>query len=84
MANGQDADAEAQPMESLKLAEEARAQIGDAQGRGSFCQPAGRLSRDGQLSFLNKSDPAAAFKYAEIAKGRDLLDALTGATGDRE
>ena len=79
MANGQDTDAEAQLNESVKLAEEARAQIGDAQGRGSFlASQQGVYRAMVGFQFLNKSDPAAAFKYAEIAKGRDLLDALTG------
>jgi len=80
MANGQDAEAEAQLMESLRLAEEARGQITDAQGRGSFLASQQGLYRAMvSFQFLNKSDPAAAFKYAEIAKGRDLLDALSGA-----
>ena len=79
MANGQDADAEAQLKESVRLAEEARAQIGDAQGRGSFlASQQGVYRAMVGFQFLNKSDPAEAFKYAEIAKGRDLLDALTG------
>ncbi len=30
------------------------------------------------FQFLNKKDQARAFNYAEIAKGRDLLDALSG------
>jgi CHAT domain-containing protein len=80
MANGQDAEAEAQLKESIKLAEEARAQIGDAQGRGSFlASQQGVYRAMVSFQFLNKSDPAAAFNYAEIAKGRDLLDALAGA-----
>src|SRR5262245_7504858 len=80
MANGQDAEAEAQLKESVRLAEEARAQIGDAQGRGSFlASQQGVYRAMVSFQFLNKSDPAAAFNYAEIAKGRDLLDALVGA-----
>jgi len=80
LANGQDADAEAQLMESIRLAEEARGQISDAQSRGSFlASQQGVYRAMVSFQFLNKSDPAAAFKYAEIAKGRDLLDALTGA-----
>jgi CHAT domain-containing protein len=80
MANGQDAEAEAQLKESIRLAEEARGQISDAQGRGSFlASQQGVYRAMVSFQFLNKSDPAAAFNYAEIAKGRDLLDALAGA-----
>ncbi|HEY7183244.1 MAG TPA: CHAT domain-containing protein [Blastocatellia bacterium] len=80
MANGQDAEAEAQLKESIRLAEEARGQIGDAQSRGYFLASHQGLYRAMvSFQFLNKSDPAKAFNYAEIAKGRDLLDALTGA-----
>jgi CHAT domain-containing protein len=77
MANGQDAEAEAQLKESLRLAEEARGQISDAQSRGSFlASQQGVYRAMVSFQFLNRSDPAAAFNYAEIAKGRDLLDAL--------
>lgn len=78
MANGQDADAEEQLKESLRLAEEARAQIKDAQNRRSFLASQQSLYRAMvSFQFLNKNDPAQAFNYAEIAKGRDLLDELT-------
>ena len=80
MAKGQDAEAEAQLKESIGLAEEARGQISDAQGRGSFLASQQGVYRAMiSFQFLNKSDTAAAFNYAEIAKGRDLLDALSGA-----
>jgi CHAT domain-containing protein len=80
MANGQDVEAEAQLKESIRLAEDARGQISDAQGRGSFlASQQGVYRAMVSFQFINKSDPAAAFKYAEIAKGRDLLDALAGA-----
>jgi CHAT domain-containing protein len=80
MANGQDAEAEAQLNESVRLAEEARGQISDAQSRSSFlASQQGVYRAMVSFQFLNKSDPAQAFNYAEIAKGRDLLDALTGA-----
>jgi CHAT domain-containing protein len=80
LANGQDAEAEAQLNESVRLAEDARGQISDAQSRGSFLASQQGVYRAMiGFQFLNKSDPAQAFKYAEIAKGRDLLDALTGA-----
>ncbi|MGH9753357.1 MAG: CHAT domain-containing protein [Blastocatellia bacterium] len=80
MANGQDVEAEAQLKESIRLAEEAREQISDAQSRGSFLASQQSVYRAMiGFQFLNKNDPAQAFNYAEIAKGRDLLDALTGA-----
>ena len=80
MANGQDVEAEAQLKESIELAENARGQISDAQSRGSFlASQQGVYRAMVSFQFLNKSDPAQAFKYAEIAKGRDLLDALAGA-----
>ncbi|HEY8459683.1 MAG TPA: CHAT domain-containing protein, partial [Blastocatellia bacterium] len=80
VANGQDAEAEAQLKESIKLAEETRAQISDAESRRSFLASQQSVYRAMvSFQFLNKSDPAQAFNYAEIAKGRDLLDALTGA-----
>jgi CHAT domain-containing protein len=80
MANGQDAEAEAQLKESIRLAEEARGQISDAQSRGSFlASQQGVYRAMVSFQFINRSDPAAAFNYAEIAKGRDLLDALAGA-----
>jgi CHAT domain-containing protein len=80
VANGQDAEAEAQLKESVRLAEETRAQISDAQNRSSFLASQQSIYRAMvSFQFLNKNDPAQAFKYAEIAKGRDLLDALTGA-----
>jgi CHAT domain-containing protein len=79
VANGQDAEAEAQLKESIRLAEETRAQISDAKNR-SFFQDSQQSVYRAMISFqfLNKNDPAQAFNYAEIAKGRDLLDALTG------
>ncbi len=80
VANGQDAEAEAELKESIRLAEEAREQISDAQSRGSFlASQQGVYRAMVNFQFLSKSDPAQAFNYAEIAKGRDLLDALTGA-----
>jgi len=80
VANGQDTEAEAQLKESIRLAEETRAQISDAQSRKSFLASQQSVYRAMiSFQFLNKNDPAKAFNYAEIAKGRDLLDALTGA-----
>jgi CHAT domain-containing protein len=79
VANGRDAEAESQLKESIKLAEETRAQISDAQNRRTFLASQQGVYRAMiSFQFLNKNDPAQAFNYAEIAKGRDLLDALTG------
>ncbi len=79
MASGQDADAEDQLKETIRLAEEARAQISDAQARSTFLASQERVYRAMVgFQFVNKGDPAAAFRYAEIAKGRELLDALAG------
>lgn len=80
VANGQDAEAEEQLKESIRLAEETRAQISDAQSRCSFLASHQKVYRAMvRFQFLNKNDSAQAYNYAEIAKGRDLLDALTGA-----
>jgi len=80
VANGQDIEAEEQLKDSVRLAEETRTQISDAQNRRSFLASQQSVYRAMvSFQFLNKNDPARAFDYAEIAKGRDLLDALTGA-----
>jgi CHAT domain-containing protein len=77
MANGQDAEAEAELKESIRLTEEARDQISDVSNRSTFL-----ASRQGVyramvgFQFFNKHDQEQAFNYAEIAKGRELLDAL--------
>jgi CHAT domain-containing protein len=79
MANGRDGDAESELKESIRLTEEAREQISDVSNRGAFL-----ASRQGvyrtmvSFQFFNKNDQAQAFNYAEIAKARDLLDALAG------
>ena len=79
MAQGKDVEAEAELKESIKLAEEAREQISDAKSRGSFLASQYSVYRTMvSFQFLNKNDTAQAFNYAEIAKGRDLLDALAG------
>src|SRR5262249_61964828 len=60
-------------------AEEGTDQIRDAQSRGAFLASQQSVYRAMvSFQFLNKHDPAQAFNYAEIAKGRDLLDALSG------
>src|SRR5262249_14269046 len=56
---------------------QAREQIADAHGRSTFLASQQSVYRAMvNFQFFNKNDPAQAFKYAEIAKGRDLLDAL--------
>jgi CHAT domain-containing protein/Flp pilus assembly protein TadD len=81
LANGQDAEAEVALKESIRLAEEAREQISDASSRSAFL-----ASRQGVyrtmvgFQFFNKNNQEQAFNYAEIAKGRELLDALAGST----
>jgi len=79
LANGQDAEAEAALKESIRLAEEAREQISDAGSRNTFLASQQSVYRAMvSFQFSNKNDPAQAFNYAEIANGRDLLDALAG------
>ena len=79
IAQGKDAEAEAQLKESISLAEEAREQINDAQNRGAFLASQQSVYRAMvSFQFLNKNDHVQAFNYAEIAKGRALLDALAG------
>jgi CHAT domain-containing protein len=79
LANGQEMEAEAALKESIRLAEEAREKISDASNRSAFLasnQGVYRAMIDFQ--FFNRHDQVQAFNYAEIAKGRELLDALAG------
>ncbi len=79
MANGQDAEAEAELKEAIRLTEEAREQISDARSRGAFLAGQQNVYRAMvSFQFSNKNDQAQSFNYAEIAKGRELLDALSG------
>jgi len=79
LAQGRNAEAEKELAESIKLSEEAREQIGDAGSRSTFLTSQQSVYRAMvNFQFSNKNDPALAFNYAEIAKGRDLLDALAG------
>jgi CHAT domain-containing protein len=81
LANGQEAEAEKELKASIRLAEEAREQISDAQSRGAFLASHQNIYRAMvSFQFFNKHDQAQAFNYAEIAKGRELLDALAGST----
>jgi CHAT domain-containing protein len=79
LANGQEAEAEAELEKSIRLAEEAREQISDARSRSAFLASRQSIYRAMvNFQFFNKKDPVRAFNYAEIAKARDLLDALAG------
>jgi CHAT domain-containing protein len=77
LANGQEAEAEKELKAGIRLAEEAREQISDAQSRSAFLASQQNIYRAMvSFQFFNKHDQAQAFNYAEIAKARDLLDAL--------
>lgn len=79
LAHGRESEAEAELKESIRLTEEAREQINDAASRSAFLASRQSVYRAMvSFQFFNKKDPAQAFNYAEIAKGRDLLDALEG------
>ncbi|MBO0721452.1 MAG: tetratricopeptide repeat protein, partial [Blastocatellia bacterium] len=81
LATGQEAEAEAELKESIKLAEEAREQISDADSRSSFSASRQEIyNAMVSFQFFNKRDQAQAFNYAEIAKARALLDTLAGST----
>jgi CHAT domain-containing protein len=81
LANGQEAEAEKELKASIRLAEEAREQISDAQSRSEFLASHQNIYRAMvSFQFFNKHDQAQAFNYAEVAKGRELLDALSGST----
>jgi CHAT domain-containing protein len=79
LANGQEAEAEAELEKSIRLAEEAREQISDARNRSAFLASRQSVYRAMvSFQFFNKNNQAQAFNYAEIAKARELLDALAG------
>jgi CHAT domain-containing protein len=79
LAHGRESEAEAELKESIRLTEEAREQIRDAGSRSAFLASQQSVYRAMvSFQFFNKKDPAQAFNYAEIAKGRALLDALAG------
>jgi CHAT domain-containing protein len=81
LANGQDAETEVALKESIRLAEEAREQINDASSRSAFlASQQGVYRAMVGFQFFNKNNQEQAFNYAEIAKGRELLDALAGST----
>jgi CHAT domain-containing protein len=77
LAQGKDSEAEAELEKSIRLTEEARKGIDDVHSRGTFLASQRNIYRTMvNFQFFNKNDPARAFNYAEIAKGRELLDAL--------
>jgi CHAT domain-containing protein/Tfp pilus assembly protein PilF len=79
LAQGRDSEAEAELEKSIRLTEEAREKINDAGSRDTFLATQQNVYRAMvNFQFFNKNDPARAFNYAEIAKGRALLDALAG------
>jgi CHAT domain-containing protein len=79
LAQGKDSEAEAELEKSIRLTEEAREKINDIGSRGTFLATHQNVYRAMvSFQFFNKKDPARAFNYAEIAKARDLLDALAG------
>ncbi len=79
LAQGKDSEAEAELEKSIRLTEEARKGIDDLHRRGTFLASQQNVYRTMiDFQFLNKKDSVRAFNYAEIAKGRELLDALSG------
>ncbi|MCI0336028.1 MAG: tetratricopeptide repeat protein, partial [Acidobacteria bacterium] len=81
MSQGRDAEAETELRESIRLTEEAREQISDARSRSTFLASQQSVYRSMiDFQFFKKNNTAQAFNYAEIAKGRELLDALAGST----
>jgi CHAT domain-containing protein len=79
LANGQNREAEGELSKCITLMEEAREQISDANSRGAFLASQQSVyCAMVSFQFFNNKDPEQAFNYAEIAKGRDLLDALSG------
>ena len=85
LAQGRLAEAEAELRASIKLSEEARDQISDARSRSTFLATRQSVYRAMvSFQFFNKNDQTQAFNFAEIAKGRELLDALSGSTAINE
>jgi CHAT domain-containing protein len=78
LALGKNSEAKAELEKSIRLIEEAREQIDDVGTRGTFLTSQQNVYRAMvNFQFFNKQDPVQAFNYAEIAKARDLLDALS-------
>lgn len=78
LQQGKLAKAEAELQLGISLAERDRLQIKDASSRGTFLASRQSVYRSMiNLQFTAKQAPVEAFNYAEIAKGRDLLDALS-------
>ncbi len=79
LAQGNTIQAEAELRSSIKLAERDRHQIKDADSRSLFLASRQNVYRSMvDLQFHSKHDQAVAFDYAETAKGRGLLDTLSG------
>jgi CHAT domain-containing protein len=78
LRQGKNSEAEAELEKSIRLTEEAREQIDDVRSRGTFLASQQSIYRAMvNFQFVNKQDSVRAFNYAEIAKARDLLDALS-------
>jgi CHAT domain-containing protein len=79
LAQGREAEAEAELRASIELAERDRGQINDAPGRSAFLASRQNIYQAMvDFQFTRQRDPAPAFNYAEIAKSRELLDLLRG------
>jgi CHAT domain-containing protein/Tfp pilus assembly protein PilF len=71
-------EAEAELQASIALAEQGRLQIADAYNRSAFLASKQNVYRAMVDFQFTKQNPGRAFNYAEISKGRGLLDALAG------
>lgn len=79
MAQGSIPASEAELLTSIRLAETDRQQILDAGSRSLFLASRQNIYRSMvDLQFHSKQDPTAAFDYTETAKGRGMLDTLSG------
>lgn len=78
LSQGKLAEAEAELKLSIRLAERDRQQINDARSRSLLLASRQNIYRAmTEFQFVTKQDPVQAFNYAEVAKSRDLLDALS-------
>jgi CHAT domain-containing protein len=79
LAKGNLAEAESQFRTSISLAERDREQINDAYGRSAFFASRQNVYHSMiEFQFITKRNPELAFDYSEIAKSRELLEAMTG------
>jgi CHAT domain-containing protein len=79
LAQGRVADAELHYRTSISLAERDREQINSAYGRSAFFASRQNIYHSMiEFQFTTKRNPGQAFNYSEIAKSRELLEAMTG------